>query len=414
MPDGVVALAGPAAPWLLTYLLHSTALIVAAWLLARSGLIRGARALDLLWKTALLAAFATSTFALARAGKSGGQGDREVRAVVRREAAVPGPSWSPRGDGTTLRVEGLVARKASPQCVSLLRHPPLLPEGHLDALRAACADRAPPGWLEALVLLWIAGAVVLGLRGYRARRRLVGVLGGAEPASRRVAEAAARVGPPGPRGAEVVVSPHVSTPCAVGRRVVLPPRCEAELGDGELRAVLAHELSHVARRDPAWLRVADAVCRIAWIQPLNHLAATSLRDVAELACDQRALRYVRPLDLARCLHRVAGWTLPRSGSAAVAGLTRRGGSLGRRVGRILARGADRPPRWPWLDAAWMGALVVGALLLPSVPPVREVHAVFVARAAASTEPGRPEPPTTVRVIVRRGRVVGAELPPSGP
>jgi hypothetical protein len=414
MPAGGAAHAGGAAPWLLTYLLHSTVLVAAAWLLARSGMVRGARTLDLLWKTALLAGFVTSTLSLTRTGNAGAPEAREVRAFVRRDAAGTGPSWSPRGARTTLSIEGRVATRPSARCASLLRDPLPLTDARIDALRTACAAGAAPGWPEALVLLWISGAGLLGLRGYRGRRRLAAVLGPVEPAGPRVAEAAALLGAPVAGDVEVAVSRCIQTPCAVGRRVLLPPRCETELEDGELRAVLAHELSHVARRDSTWLSVADAVCRIAWIQPLNRLVAACLRDVAELACDERALRHVRPLDLARCLHRVAGWALPRRGAAAMAGLTRPGsGSLGRRVRRILVRGADRPPRVAWMDAAWVGALVVGALLLPSVPVAREVQAVFMTRTTAPAEPGGSQPPTTLHVVLRRVHVVGGERPPTG-
>jgi hypothetical protein len=412
MADGFAAFAGRAAPWLLTYLLHSTVLVIAAWLLERSGLVRGARTLDLLWKTALLAGFATSALSLARASMGGRREAREVRAVVRRDVPGPGPRWSPDGAPGTLRIEGRVVARPSARCEALLRDPSLLREGGVGAVRAACAAGGAPGWPEALVLLWIAGAAALGLDGYRGRRRLAAVLAPGDPPGPRVAEAAARLGAPEAGRVEVVVSRSVSTPCAVGRRVLLPPRCEAELGDGELRAALAHELSHVTRRDPAWLSVADAVCRLAWIQPLNRVGAASLRDVAELACDEGALRHVRPLDLARCLHRIAGWALPGCGAEPAAGLTRRGSSsLGRRVRRILARDADRPPRSTWVGAAWMGALVAGALLLPSVPVAREVRAVFVARTAPSAGPGRAEPPTTVHVFVREVRAADAEPVP---
>jgi len=414
MPEVAAGLAGHAAPWLLTYLLHSTSLVVAAWVMTRSGLVRGARTLDLLWKTALLAGFATSTLSLARSSRSGGQEAREVRAVVRRDAPGPGASWSLQGAPTTLRIEGRVADRPSPRCLSLLRDPLPLTEARVDALRAACAPGPTLGWPEALVLVWIAGAAVLGLRGYRGRRRLAWMLGPVDPPGPRVAEAAARLGALEGGGAEVVVSRCVPTPCAVGRRVLLPPRCEVELGDGELRAVLAHEFSHVARHDPEWLSFADVVCRIAWIQPLNRVAAACLRDVAELASDEGALRHVRPLDLARCLHRIAGWALPGRSVAAEVGLARRGsGSLGRRVRRILARDARRPARSAWMGALWTGALVAGAFLLPSVPVAHEARAVFVGRTAASATPGPSEPATTVRVVLRRVHVDGAKPPPGG-
>ena len=82
------------APWglgvagtLLTYLLHSSVALSAAWLLTRSGLVRSPSARDALWKSAMVLGLVT-TLALGAAGNV----EEEHRTVeVRRLARSPGP-----------------------------------------------------------------------------------------------------------------------------------------------------------------------------------------------------------------------------------------------------------------------------------------------------------------------------------
>ena len=73
------------------------------------------------------------------------------------------------------------------------------------------------------------------------------------------------------------------------------------------RAVLAHEVAHIRRRDPAILLAAHIATAVYWFHPLCWLAAARLRAESERACDDAALRtgllpsgYARDLlDLAR-------------------------------------------------------------------------------------------------------------------
>ena len=54
--------------WLLTYAVHSTALIGGVWLAERAGLLRSLRLRDLAWRTALVGGLVTATLQLAAAG----------------------------------------------------------------------------------------------------------------------------------------------------------------------------------------------------------------------------------------------------------------------------------------------------------------------------------------------------------
>ena len=90
----------------------------------------------------------------------------------------------------------------------------------------------------------------------------------------------------------------------------MPETALTELDLEQQRSMLAHELAHLARRDPIWLALASLIERVLWIQPLNRLAVSRLHTLAECFCDDWALRRsVTPVALASALARVAEWRL---------------------------------------------------------------------------------------------------------
>ena len=79
------------------------------------------------------------------------------------------------------------------------------------------------------------------------------------------------------------------------------------LSEAELRAVLAHEGAHVARRDPLRLSVLRFfACTLFWIPALRRLAA-DVADEAEVQADDAAARE-HPLELASAILSVASWS----------------------------------------------------------------------------------------------------------
>ena len=69
----------------------------------------------------------------------------------------------------------------------------------------------------------------------------------------------------------------------------LPSRFSEEYSDVQQEAVLAHELAHLARRDPAWQAAAMLACAVLWWQPLSWWSYRRLRAASEAAADEASL-----------------------------------------------------------------------------------------------------------------------------
>jgi hypothetical protein len=92
--------------------------------------------------------------------------------------------------------------------------------------------------------------------------------------------------------------------------IVLPARVQSLYAEHQ-HPILAHELAHVVRREPAWRLVALLIDRVLFFQALNRVASDRMAACAELASDDWAARHTdEPLALARCLTEVASWLLP--------------------------------------------------------------------------------------------------------
>jgi hypothetical protein len=76
----------------------------------------------------------------------------------------------------------------------------------------------------------------------------------------------------------------------IASTIVLPASAD-EWTDDRRRAVLLHELAHVARRDCLVQRIAAFACALYWPHPAVWWAAKRLRTERELACDDRVLAF---------------------------------------------------------------------------------------------------------------------------
>ena len=147
-----------------------------------------------------------------------------------------------------------------------------------------------------LLILWLCGTfTVLGLWLLRWRnvtavmRSGALMLEGREVSMLRRLERAARVHKP----IECVLSQDTLEPGIFGilRPVLLwPGSLSAQLTDKQLEAILAHELTHVRRRDNLTSALHMAVEAIVWFHPLTWWMGARLIEESERACDEEVLQ----------------------------------------------------------------------------------------------------------------------------
>lgn len=226
--------------------------------------------------------------------------------------------------------------------------------------------------LELAALVWLAGAAVLAVvsigRHLAWKCRVLTLAQPVSHARQQIFLRACRAC--GVRPPRLLGSPAVDTPLAFGllRPAVLLP--EREWTDGELYAVLCHELCHIRRGD-LWLQgIIRLACWAHWFNPAVWLLARLAGEDMELACDERVLRladapagrdYGRALLETACRVRPAGHTSCFSAA---------GRSLSRRLGAIVVQVKKRPGR-PLLALALAAALGCTGLAACTVAPEKE-------------------------------------------
>ena len=156
-------------------------------------------------------------------------------------------------------------------------------------------------------------------------------------------------------------------PCVLGLvwpTIVLPIAFATGLPADELRAILAHELAHIRRRDYLWNLAQMLVESLLFFNPVVWWLGRQVRIEREACCDAMAVALTgRPLDYSRTL---ADWAervpLATPHAAAVAwGGPRHPFLLRERILRIL-----RPGERPRARVSWGGLLVllvVGPIVL---------------------------------------------------
>lgn len=314
--------------WLLTYAIHSTALLAFAFAVSRWTRL-STHTLDFIWKLALVGGLATSVaqFAL------------DVRPIG--SFALQAPL------STAQSIDASPTSNAAPAATVVhaaeSEHDPIAS----NAGTAPAASATTPAFAfsrttieRILVIGWALVALILAL-SYTARRlMLVGRLAnrqhitdGALPA---ILDALCRA--VGFRSHVALTSVNtISSPVALGlHEICVPDAVLTELTPDEQRGLLAHELAHLARRDPVWLDVASLMERVFFFQPLNRLARRELQRNAEFLCDDWAAeRTGTGLPLAHCLAHVAEWIEARPLGVPVAGMAEQRSLLVTRIARLI-------------------------------------------------------------------------------
>jgi hypothetical protein len=218
-------------------------------------------------------------------------------------------------------------------------------------------------------------------------------------------------------------SRRLAVPRAIGtREICVPVRVLRDLSQAEQRALLAHEVAHLVRRDAAWLFAAALLQALTWWQPLTRIAAIRLRQSMELCCDDwAALRLPDPMALAECLVKVGEWAVAPD-RFPFAAFAARGSALRERVERLVD--ADPMVRrlrgTPWFAAVPL-LVVVGlaprvtlaepAIFRSSVASEMIVPARQLDRPAPATEPSQRAPGRAKSARLVSGRLPDASVAP---
>jgi ABC-type amino acid transport substrate-binding protein len=192
-----------------------------------------------------------------------------------------------------------------------------------------------PIWPAAGIILYCAGVLFLLFRAFWGLRTMSRIVRGCKPATLdAVIRPGLRIGKTPVYESEMVVAPL--TIGIISPRIILPASWR-KWNSGKLSAILAHEFSHICRRDTLIATMAHLNRCIFWFHPLAWWLERKLAETAELACDDDAMRVVGKtklyaevlLEMAQAVHR-------RGGRLAWQGIGIHGnGLLSQRIERIL-------------------------------------------------------------------------------
>lgn len=354
----------------LTFLVHATVLLLAVWAIERLGWLKEPTWAEWAWRVALFGAFVSVTVeAVPRATP-------EITALQRQEtiAAVRASRTLPSAASIERPAVPAPANVEVPQALPALRA--TTEAAPMPVAAAPFAVRVPDALIVALLLLWALGAAIFSLRVLRQsrgvlrlRERLVreGERPGAEmhDALRTLAREMTV------REPVMRILPGLASPLVLPGAILLPPWVEG-LDARQRRAMLAHELAHLRRRDPLWRPLQRLACVPLFFHPLAWLAMRRLESLAETLCDRAAAERSgggRPLAecLAECLARAAASThAPRSAGWALA-MAEHDAGIVSRVKDLLEtphmKMSSIPARWRWTAA---GLALLALIALPGV------------------------------------------------
>ena len=166
-------------------------------------------------------------------------------------------------------------------------------------------------------------------------------------------------------------------------RMLIPAFLLTDPGKEEVRAILAHELAHVRRRDHMVRWVEWLACSVFWWNPVAWWVRHQLRIAEESCCDQLAVAASCPRIYAKALLRVVanaseppGFRPPLPASAA--GGVGHAKVLEGRI-RMIVSGDTRPPSPRWLRLAVRVAAVC-------MLPLGTIHCDHYRPKSAEEEP----------------------------
>jgi beta-lactamase regulating signal transducer with metallopeptidase domain len=377
--------------WLLTYMVHSTVLLVAAWIVAH---LLGSRRLawqEMLWRGALLGGLVTAT---AQLGLAVHPFAGTLELAESRPPAATSAAPAPGRAGASYGMMTAISPEPIPSLTAVTGTAPAT-FGQVTQESERAPDRpSASSWPLLLLSLWLVGALI-GLVRLAVSARTLRVLLARQRrlASARVQALVQRLSGTMNLRRAVTVStcPDISTPFATGLTrpaVYLPQAVEQRLSLSQQESLLAHELAHIARHDPLWILVYRVIESVLFFQPLNRIARRRLLEIGECLCDDSAVRCTgKRLDLAQCLVEVAQWLIPGRQPLLLASALPDRSEIGARIRRLLVVQRLDLVRARWIIPGMVLLLTAVTLCLPTI----SLTATSVADAAMATPVAGPVP-----------------------
>jgi beta-lactamase regulating signal transducer with metallopeptidase domain len=241
---------------LLTYAMHSFIACILA--LGLSRVLRRPQERDLLWKVTLIAPLLTAAFAvvLSFTGTHGGFVD--LADLVRRAPNVELP-------GREVQVR-------------------MFYTGSGSRVERQFTDPVTTALSVAAMAIIMCVTVVSLVRLARRRRALARAI-----SDRRTLGTLPLVA----RGNTVALSAATDlvSPVALGTaEICLPSEVADEFCEQHQRSLIAHEVAHLERGDPAWFFAAELIAALSAFQPMIFVVLRAFRRDVELICDEAAVR----------------------------------------------------------------------------------------------------------------------------
>jgi uncharacterized protein (TIGR03435 family) len=162
---------------------------------------------------------------------------------------------------------------------------PFLENTTLD-LSALPSDATRVDWLRVVApAVWAFGSLAIVLVRVRVWRRIRAAVRASTPFELSEVEI--------PSGVQVRISPGLLEPGVVGwwrPTLLLPADLERHLTKAQLKAVVAHEVTHIRRRDNVTAAVHMFAEALFWFHPVVWWIGARLVDERERACDEEVLR----------------------------------------------------------------------------------------------------------------------------
>lgn len=198
--------------------------------------------------------------------------------------------------------------------------------------------------------------------------------------------------------------PALTSPMALApATIVVPTWATRDLNALQRRALLAHEVSHLARRDPQW-RALTVLASAVLLAPYGRMARRKLDTVAEHACDAWSAKrtdggVALAECLAACLEQGLSGRAPRWASAMAEG----GDGVVERARRLLEGRTEEVRTGAWRERlAFLGLVAVTSTVLPGFAIAR--LPADTGATAAPAQPASPapavRPPVTAAPVVR--------------